>query len=113
MDNEGKLDSVLGRSTKIKGNVDTEGGLKLDGQVEGNITVTGQFIAGRDAEVKGNVSCQEAIVGGKINGNISAQKKIELKKGATVNGDIICRGLIIEDGVIFEGNCKMGSKKTQ
>ncbi|HIE05389.1 MAG TPA: polymer-forming cytoskeletal protein [bacterium (Candidatus Stahlbacteria)] len=113
MDQEGKLDSVIGRSTKIKGNINTEGGLKLDGQVVGDVVITGLFIAGKDAEVRGNVNCQEAVVGGKIIGNITAQKKIELKKGATINGDIICRGLIIEDGVFFEGSCRMGDKKSQ
>ena len=113
MDKEGKLDSIIGSSTKIKGNMDTAGGLKLDGKVVGDITLTGQFIAGGNAEVRGNITCQEAIIGGKINGNITAQKKVELKKGARVTGDIVCRGLIIENGVFFEGSCRMGQKKPQ
>ncbi len=112
MDQE-KLDSVIGKGSKIKGEINAQGGVKLDGKVVGNINITGQFIAGKDAEVKGNVNCLEAIIGGRISGNVTAQRKVELKKGARVIGDIICRGLIIEDGVFFEGSCKMGEKKGQ
>jgi len=60
--------------------------------------------------VKGNIACRNAIVGGRVEGNINAQEIIEFQGGAEMLGDIVCKGLIVQKGVFFEGNCRMSQK---
>lgn len=110
MDKEGKIDSVFGKETMVKGDIKCNGSVKIDGSVEGNIAIKENLIAGRQAYIKGNVGCKTAIIGGKIEGNIDTQELLELQTGAQILGDIICKGLIIQEGVFFEGNCRMSQK---
>jgi cytoskeletal protein CcmA (bactofilin family) len=57
------------------------------------------------------VKVKNAIIGGKLLGNIHATNKIELQSGSHVEGDIETGRLVIDEGVFFEGNCKMGGKQ--
>jgi cytoskeletal protein CcmA (bactofilin family) len=59
--------------------------------------------------VDGDVHVGTAIVNGHINGNIVAGQRVELRVGAHVEGDITTPALVLEEGVVFDGNCKMMS----
>lgn len=110
-DKEGRVDSIIGRSTLIKGDMKVDGSLKMDGRIEGNVSASEIFIAGKDSTTKGNVQCKGAIIAGRIDGNVSAHTTVEMQQGAHIVGDIICKGLIVQDGVFFEGNCRMSEKE--
>jgi len=110
MEAEGKIDSLIGKETVIKGDIKTNGSAKIDGSVEGSILVKDSVFIGKGASVKGNVNCKNGVIGGKIEGNIDAQEMIEFQNGAQMFGDIVCKGLIIQEGVFFEGNCRMSQK---
>lgn len=110
MNKEDKIDSVIGKSTSIDGDVKVNGSIKVDGKVEGNIHSKESALIGKDSTVKGNISCRSAVIGGKIQGNINAQEVIEFQGGAEMYGDIICKGLIVEKGVFFDGNCRMSQE---
>jgi cytoskeletal protein CcmA (bactofilin family) len=110
MEKEGKIDTLIGKDTVIKGDLRSSGSVKIDGQIEGNIAVKESIVIGKDAMVKGNSSCRNAIIGGKIQGNIEAQELLEYQSGAQMVGDITCKGLIVQEGVLFEGNCRMAQK---
>jgi cytoskeletal protein CcmA (bactofilin family) len=73
--------------------------------------VSDSVIIGRTGTVVGSIAAKDAVIGGSMNGNINASDKIQLQTGARLAGDIICRGLIVEDGVYFEGNCRMPEQK--
>jgi cytoskeletal protein CcmA (bactofilin family) len=110
MEKEGKIDTLIGKDTVIKGDLQSTGSVKIDGQIEGNTRVKESIVIGKDAIVKGNSACRNAVVGGKIEGNIEAQEILEYQSGAQMIGDIICKGLIVQEGVIFDGNCRMVQK---
>ncbi len=110
MEKEARVDTIVGKGAIIKGDLKIEGSLKMDGRVEGNVTVSEIFIAGKDSLSKGNVNCKSAIVAGRIDGNIAAQTTIEMQQGAHIVGDIICKGLIVHEGVFFEGSCRMSER---
>jgi cytoskeletal protein CcmA (bactofilin family) len=101
---------LIGKDTVIKGDLKSNGSIKVDGQIEGNTAVKESIVIGKDAIVKGNSSCRNAVIGGKIEGNIEAQELLEYQTGAQMIGDIICKGLIVQEGVLFEGNCRMAQK---
>jgi len=111
MAQEGKIDSVIGKSTIISGDIKVTGSTKVDGTVKGSITAKDSVIVGQDANIKGNVSCRNAIVGGKVEGNITVQEIVEFQSGAKMLGDIVCKGIIIQQGVFFDGNCSMSQRE--
>ncbi|MBA7595710.1 hypothetical protein ES703_02675 [subsurface metagenome] len=108
---EGKLDTLIGKDTVITGNVKAKGSLRIDGALEGNITVSDTFTAGESARVKGDIRCRDAFIGGRIEGNIYSQGKVEMHAGANLVGDVTCKGLVIQDNVFFEGRCSMKEKE--
>jgi cytoskeletal protein CcmA (bactofilin family) len=110
MNKDDKIDSVIGKSTSIHGDLKVNGSIKVDGKIEGNINSKESALIGGESSVKGNINCRSAVVGGKIHGNINAQEVIEFQSGAEMYGDVVCKGLIVEKGVFFEGNCRMSQE---
>lgn len=108
---EGKLDTLIGKDTVIKGNIKAKGSIRVDGEFEGNITISDTFTAGATARINGDVRCRDAFVGGKIEGNIYAQGKVEMHSGAHLTGDVTCKGMVIQENVFFEGRCSMKEKE--
>jgi len=106
---QGSLNSILGQGCKVKGNIELKGTIRVDGEFEGSLECPETLIIGKSGVVKANVTVKNAIIGGKIVGNIAASNKIELQTGSHVEGDIQTARLVIDEGVFFEGNCKMGS----
>ncbi|HEX5133670.1 MAG TPA: polymer-forming cytoskeletal protein [Candidatus Krumholzibacteria bacterium] len=103
------LNSMLGQGCKIKGDIEIQGTMRIDGHFEGSISCPETLIIGKTGVVKAEVKVKNAVIGGKLVGNIAASNKIELQSGSHVEGDIQTARLVIDEGVFFEGNCKMGS----
>ena len=107
---QGSLNSILGQGCKVKGDIEIQGTIRIDGDFEGSIKCPETLIIGKSGTVKANVTVKNAIIGGKLVGNISASNKIELQSASHVEGDIETARLVIDEGVFFEGQCKMGGK---
>ncbi len=99
----------MGKSVEIKGNVSFEGSGRIDGRVEGKITVKGSLILGEGAMISSEIEGDTVVVGGKVTGKITAHQKVQLLKTSIFNGDITTPSLLIEDGAQFNGTCKMTS----
>lgn len=110
--NGGKLDTVIGNETIVKGDLRVNGGLRLDGRLEGRLDIGDVFLAGPRSFLKGEVQCRSAVIAGRIEGNVRANDKVELQTGAQVFGNITCRELMIQPGCFFEGNCAMVRQET-
>lgn len=110
MDIEGKIDTIIGKESVINGDLKSDSSVKIDGSIIGNVVIKEGAIIGRGAAIKGNLTCKTAIIGGKIEGNVEAQELLEFQPAAEMVGDIVCKGLIIQNGVFFEGNCHMATK---
>ena len=107
------LNSMLGQGCKIKGDIELQGTIRIDGQFEGSISCPDTLIIGKSGVVKAEVKVKNAVIGGKLIGNIAAANKIELQSGSHVEGDIQTARLVIDEGVFFEGNCKMGTSNSK
>lgn len=106
-----RLDTFIGRTTNIKGNIATQGSIRIDGKIEGNVQVSEAVITGPESLIKGNVNCKDAIIAGRIEGSVYAQETVELQSGASIMGDINCGNLIIGKNCFFEGKCHMAGKE--
>lgn len=105
--NGGRIDTVIGSEAVLKGDLRVDGGVRLDGKLEGRMDVADVFLAGPRSFLKGEVHCRSAVIAGRIEGDIRAQELVELQTGAQVFGNITCRELVIQPGCFFEGKCTM------
>ncbi len=98
----------LTQDVEIKGTIKFNSIMKIDGKFEGEmITNTGELIVGKTGSVKANVKVKNAIVEGRVDGNLIATEKVELKERAQLVGDLKAKTLVIEEGVVFVGNCNV------
>jgi len=104
---EGKLDAVIGPETSVKGDLRVEGGVRLDGTVEGRMDITGTLLTGPKSFLKGEAHCRDAVIAGRIEGDVFATQNVELQTGAQVFGNISSKGLTIQRDCLFHGNCSM------
>jgi len=68
---ENNLDTIIGEHTKFNGEIHSEGGVRIDGEVEGKIHCDGFLLIGEKANIKADIQSCEAIVSGRIEGNIN------------------------------------------
>jgi cytoskeletal protein CcmA (bactofilin family) len=103
-----EVNTTIGEGTILKGDVKVEGSIQVDGEFEGTIDATDTLVIGENGKVDGDATVANAVIGGRMYGNVFASGKIELQRGSQLLGDIKTRGLVIEEGVVFQGNCQMG-----
>lgn len=105
---EGTLSGFVGSGTELTGEAMFKAMLRVDGHLSGKISSgSGTLIVGANGKVDANVEVAVAIIHGIINGDIIASQRLELGRAARVNGNIQTPSLVIEQGGIFEGSCKM------
>jgi cytoskeletal protein CcmA (bactofilin family) len=101
--------SIISSGAKIEGDLTSEGNVRIDGAVTGNISVNGNLTVGELSELKGEIKAKNITMSGKIIGKVVAQEKLKLESKSALKGDIITKFLIIEEGAILEGNSHMNS----
>jgi cytoskeletal protein CcmA (bactofilin family) len=103
----GDLNALLGRGSEFEGKLTFEGTVRIDGKFTGTIVTNDVLVVGEGAKVNAEITCGTIIVHGEINGNVRAKSAIELHHPARMRGNVEAPSLMIEKGVIFEGQCKM------
>ena len=106
-ENINSLINTITVGTSIKGDIQANGDCRMDGTLEGNITLTGKLVIGEHGHILGNVVCQNANVLGNIDGNLSVKEFLTLYATSRVKGDIVANKLAIEPGAYFTGSCHM------
>jgi cytoskeletal protein CcmA (bactofilin family) len=104
----------LTADVEIKGTIKFDKVLKVDGKFEGEmITSSGELIVGKTGTVKASAKVKNASIEGRLEGDIVATEKVELKHKAQLLGDLQARTLVIEEGVIFNGQCNVNPDGTK
>lgn len=101
------ITTILGADCLINGDFIVKQSARIDGEVQGNVFVSGTLIMGAGARIEGNIEANEAILGGDVVGNIEAPGKVELTVTAKVIGDITTNVIVIDENAIFQGRCNM------
>lgn len=102
--------NLIGVGTEIKGDVNSNGDIRIDGSLKGNLKTKGKVVIGTTGLIKGEVNCKNSDVEGNIEGKITVMELLSLKSTSSINGDIVARRLAIEPGAKFTGNCNMSSE---
>ena len=104
---QNRIDSLIGIGTSIVGDITFSGGLRIDGEVKGNVSShDGQpatLVVSEHARIEGNVSVSHAVVNGVIAGPIRAVEFLELQAKARVTGDVEYTNIEIHLGAIVQG----------
>ena len=107
---DGTLSGFMGAGIELKGEANFKGLMRVDGHFNGKITSEGgRLIVSDNGVVDADVSVGVAQILGTVNGDVVASQKIELGRTAKVVGNIQTPELTIEQGAVFEGNCRMAN----
>ena len=102
-----QIDSLIGTNTSIGGDLSFSGGLRIDGQVNGNVTANtdkpSTLVLSEHGLVNGDVSVTHLVINGAINGSVSARDYLELQSKAKVTGDVHYKTMEIHLGAIVDG----------
>ena len=109
---DGSLSGFVGSGTVITGEASFKTMLRVDGRFSGRIASTGgNLIVGSGGQVDANIEVAVATIHGIVTGDIIASDRIELGRAAKLTGNIQTPSLMIEQGAVFEGSCKMTQAK--
>ncbi|MDO8464353.1 MAG: polymer-forming cytoskeletal protein [Gallionella sp.] len=104
---QSRIDSLIGVGTTIEGNINFSGGMRIDGNINGNVIATqgkpSTLVLSEHGRVTGEVTVTHLVVNGTISGPVSASEYLELQGKAKVNGDVHYKTLEIQLGAIVEG----------
>jgi cytoskeletal protein CcmA (bactofilin family) len=112
LETENNVINQIGLGTEITGDVSTNGDIRFDGVLTGNLKTKGKVVIGETGAVKGEINCKNSVVEGKVEGKISVSELLTLKATSILLGDIATRRLAIEPGAKFSGNCNMSAETT-
>jgi cytoskeletal protein CcmA (bactofilin family) len=101
--------NLIGNGTSITGDINSNGDVRIDGTLKGNISITGKLVVGPSGNIEGNVICQNADISGEIHGKVTVSELLSLKASAKLLGDIITGKISIEPNATFTGTCNMGA----
>jgi len=105
--------SRIEKGTSIKGNIKSKTDIRLDGELDGNVSTSGKVIIGREAVVKGKIQCEQLDIEGQFTGELVARGILNLKGTAVLEGTVSIGKLIVDSGANFNATCKMnGGKET-
>ena len=103
----GEVLTIIGPEAFFHGSVTVRGSVRVEGEMEGNITEAIEVVIGRGGKVRGDVCADRLEVAGEVRGDVVCSSYLEIKAGGKVIGNIRAPKLLMEDGAVFEGHCAM------
>ena len=103
--------TIISNGVKLEGKITTNGNIRVDGEIQGDIISQSNVTIGENAQVNGKINASVIDIGGKVSGSVSAKEKLVLESKANLKGDIFTKILVVEAGAKFDGKSKMGDSK--
>lgn len=105
--------NVIGKNTKITGEIVSDGDFRIDGTLEGQLITSGKVIIGAEGVVSGSIEAQNADFEGTFDGKLKVIKTLSLKAAAKISGEVFIGRLSVEPGATFNASCKMIAEKKE
>lgn len=99
--------NIISKGTKIVGDLTSEGDLRIDGTIEGNLRTPGKVVVGKTGYIKGTLTGTDAHFEGKFSGKLSLSGTLSLKSTAHIEGEVVLGKLEVEPGATFNVTCAM------
>ena len=100
--------SIIGAGMTIEGDSDTDGSLRVEGTILGNVRARKSVVIGKDGLVDGSIYTQDAVIAGRVSGGIHAVSRLELQKTSEVLGEIEAPRMQVEEGAKVQGQVAVG-----
>jgi cytoskeletal protein CcmA (bactofilin family) len=100
--------SIISADAMIKGDIQSQGDIRIDGKLIGNVHCHAKIIVGKEGRVEGNLTGSQAEILGYVKGSIKMSGQLNLNEQAVVHGDVHVTKLKIDNTVVFNGKCTMG-----
>ncbi|MDP8267745.1 MAG: polymer-forming cytoskeletal protein [Candidatus Tenebribacter davisii] len=104
-----ELSTIIGKGSKVKGSLYVQGGIRIDGEIEGTVESDGFVTIGSSGIAKADIKADECLISGTVEGNVVCKDAVELDRSARMTGDIVAKILKIHTGAVFNGNSSMNS----
>ena len=108
-----KISALIGKGVVNKGSFEADGAARIDGTVNGDVSVSGRLVLGREAVVNGNITAESILLGGKVQGNVTVRDRADLLSTARLQGDLTAGILVVDKGAFFCGQCRMEERKEE
>jgi len=99
--------NIIAAGTVIKGDIKSNGDIRIDGTLIGSVNSKGKLVVGTSGAIEGEIICQNADFAGVIKAKVAVQELLLMKASAKLNGDITTNKFAIEPGALFSGSCNM------
>lgn len=99
--------SLVAAGTKIVGDCETDGTIRVEGRVEGTLKAGKSIVVGRSGEVVGDIVTQDCVISGRVSGNVTAESRLELQSTCDIQGEIRSRRVQLDEGARFNGQVHM------
>lgn len=103
--------AYLYKGSRVTGQLSFQGAVRIDGSVDGEIQCQGTLTIGEGADIRAKISGHVVVLRGKVEGNVTAKERLELIAPARLIGNVDTPRLLVTEGVVFDGNCAMGTTK--
>ena len=101
--------TLISSGTTLKGDINSNNDLRIDGTIIGNINSSAKIVIGASGVVEGDISGNQADIVGKVSGNIRAKELLQLQGECSVTGNLYAGKLLVEPSATFNGQCHMGA----
>jgi len=101
------INSIIGEGTRFNGEFDLNGLLRVDGDFSGTVRTKGKVLIGKNGRAQCTIYAGTVVIGGIVRGNIFADEKVVILSTGIVLGNVTSPRFIVEEGVIFNGNCRI------
>lgn len=101
--------SLISAGTVIEGKIKSDGSVRIDGKLIGDVSVKANAAVGLSGVVEGTLQAKNVTLAGKIQGTVTATEKLILEAKAVMQGDIRAARLVVDEGAMFDGECSMTS----
>ncbi|MBW8325631.1 MAG: polymer-forming cytoskeletal protein [Prolixibacteraceae bacterium] len=102
--------NLISKGTRITGDILSDGDLRIDGELTGNLETKGRLVIGASGRTEGEIRCRSCEIAGTHKGSLFVAELLSLKASSNVAGDMVTGKLSIEPGAYFAGTCTMGSE---
>jgi cytoskeletal protein CcmA (bactofilin family) len=105
-----EISGYFGKEVVFEGKMTFQGIFRLEGRFEGEIFESGTLIVGETAVVKGKIEANTIVINGHVEGEVVAKGRVEIHPTGKLYGNLVTPILAVNEGGIFDGNCKMEGK---
>jgi cytoskeletal protein CcmA (bactofilin family) len=107
----GDLTAFIDEGSEIEGKYTFSGTVMLNGRFTGEIESRDTLIVGEKGVVNASIRAGNVVISGEVVGNVVATDRVELRGTARMFGDVEAPVVVVEEGVLFEGHCRMTKAK--